>query len=117
MPWHKPGSWNRDLLKYLQRLIGLRREHAALRRGSYGTLHARNGLYAFVRELHGECFLIALNVNQHPVKLEISTTVFPELRSPFRDLLNGHSARVERQQLTGGDLPARSGAIFGKEKT
>jgi hypothetical protein len=56
-------------------------------------------------------------VNQHPVKLEISTTVFPELRSPFRDLLNGHSARVERQQLTGDDLPARSGAIFGKEKT
>ena len=117
MPWHKPESWNRALFEYLQRLIGLRREHAALRRGSYQTLHARDGLYAFARELQGECFLIVLNVNRHPVTLEISTAAFPELHGPFRDLLSGRSARVEHQQLTGDDLPARSGTVFSTEET
>lgn len=112
MPWNKPESWNRALLEYLQRLIGLRREHAALRRGSYRTLYARSGLYAFARELRDECFLIVFNVNQHPVTLKISTAAFPELHGSFRDLLSGRPARVEHQQLTGDDLPARSGAVF-----
>ncbi|MBI3246225.1 MAG: alpha-glucosidase C-terminal domain-containing protein [Deltaproteobacteria bacterium] len=112
LPWHKPESWNRALLEYLQRLMGLRRAHAALRRGSYRTLHARDGVYAFVRELQGERFLIVLNVNQRPVKLELSIAAFPELHGPCRDLLSGRSARVERQQLTGDDLPARAGAVF-----
>jgi cyclomaltodextrinase / maltogenic alpha-amylase / neopullulanase len=112
MPWHKPESWNRALLEYLQRLIGLRRAHAALRWGSYRTLHARDGLYAFVRELQGERFLIVLNVNRRPVKLEVSTAAFPELHGPCRDLLSGRSVRIEHQQLTGDDLPARAGAVF-----
>src|SRR5262249_17872640 len=75
MPWHKPESWNRALLEYTQRLIGLRREHAVLRRGSYRELYARDGVCAFARELQGECFLIVLNVNRHSAQFEISTTV------------------------------------------
>ncbi|MBI3303710.1 MAG: alpha-glucosidase C-terminal domain-containing protein, partial [Deltaproteobacteria bacterium] len=112
MPWHQPERWNTALLEYTRHLIGLRRAHAALRRGSYQTLHARDGLYAFARELQGEHFLIVLNVNRHQVKLEISTAALPELRGKFRDLLSGLSASVDHQQLTGHELPARSGAVF-----
>lgn len=112
MPWHRPESWNSALFEYTRRLIGLRREHAALRRGSYQVLHARDGLYVFARELHSEHFLIALNVNRHPTKLAISTDTLPELHGEFSDLLNGFSARVEHQRLIGSEIPARSGALF-----
>ncbi len=112
MPWHQPESWNRALLEYTRRLISLRREHGALRRGSYRELYARDGLYAFVRELQGECLITVFNVNRRSVKLEISTAALPELRGEFYDALSGRSAQVEHQQLTGHDLPARSGAVF-----
>ena len=112
MPWHKLESWNRALLEYTRRLISLRREHAALRRGSYRGLYARDGLYVFVRELQGERFFLVLNVNQCPAQLAISTAALPELRGEFHDLLGGLSASVDHQRLTGQDLPARSGAVF-----
>jgi hypothetical protein len=65
----------------------------------------------------GECFLIVLNVNRHPVTLEISTAACPEVYGQFHDLLSGRSARVEHQQLTGDDLSARLGAVFRREET
>jgi len=116
MPWEKPESQNRELCEYTRRLVSLRRAYAALRRGSYRTLHARAGLYAFARALQSECFITVLNVNRHPVKLEIATAAFPALHGQCRDLLNGHSARIERQRLTGYELPARTGALFKHEK-
>jgi glycosidase len=100
------------LLAYTQRLISLRRQYTALRRGRYQTLCAQDGIYAFVRELQGEHFVIVLNVSRQPVKLELSTAALPMLQGEFEDLLHGFSARVDRHQFTGSDLPARSGAVF-----
>jgi neopullulanase len=112
MPWHKPESWNRALLEYTRRLISLRREHTALRRGSYRTLYAKDGLFVFARALEDERFVTVLNVNQHPVEVDFSITVFSAVRGEFRDLLSGLTARVDRQRFTGEALPARSGALF-----
>jgi glycosidase len=112
MPWHKPESWNRELFEYTRRLISLRRAHAGLRRGRYRTLHARDGLYAFARELPDQRFIIVLNVNSRPGQLAISTAACPELRGIFHDVLNRLSARIEHQQLVGDELPARAGALF-----
>ena len=100
------------MLEYIQRLIGLRREHAALRRGSYHELYARDGVYAFARELQGECFLVVGNVNRRSAQFEISTDVLPELRGEFHDLLSGLSARVAHERLITLSLPARSGSVF-----
>jgi glycosidase len=115
MPWEKPERQNRELFEYTRRLIGFRRMYPALRRGSYRALHAREGLYAFARELPGECFVVALNVNRHPVKLEISTAALPALNGECRDLLNGYAVHVAQRRLTGYELPARSGALFRHE--
>ncbi len=112
MPWHKPESWNRELFEYTRRLIGIRQAHAELRRGSYRILHARDGLYAYARELSDECLLVVLNLNSHPSRLEVSTVACPELRGMFRDILTGLSAHVEHQRLVGDALPARAGALF-----
>jgi cyclomaltodextrinase len=112
MPWHEPESWNRDLFEYTRRLVDLRRAHAGLRRGSYRTLYARDGLYAFARALPDQRFIVVLNVNPRPGRLEVSTAACPELRGVFCDVLNGLSARVEHQRLVGDELPARTGALF-----
>jgi neopullulanase len=112
MPWGKPESWNHGLFEYTQRLIRLRHEHAALRRGNYQELYARDGVYAFTRQLHGECFLIALNVNRHPVNCEISSAGLLQLHGEFHDLLGSLSVHVDGERRLKLSLPARSGGIF-----
>jgi neopullulanase len=112
MPWHTPERWNTALLAYIRRLIGLRKQHAALRRGVYHALYARDGLYVFARQLPGECFVIALNVNRRPIKLTFATATFPHPRGEFRDELSAFSAHADARQFTGPELPARSGAVF-----
>lgn len=112
MPWQQPESWNTALLTYTRRLIGLRRAHAALRRGSYQALHARDGLYAFARERHRERLVIVLNVNRHQATLDFSTAALPELCGECHDVLNGGSVHVEHQRFSGLELPARAGAVF-----
>jgi len=112
MPWHQPESWNRALFEYTRCLISLRRDHAALRRGSYRELYAQGGLYAFVRELQGECLLTVLNVNRRSTTFEVSTAALSELRGEFRDVLSGLSAHIDHTGLIRLNLPARSGAVF-----
>jgi glycosidase len=52
-----PGS----LLTLYRRLIRLRRDSVALRRGAYRTLEAPDGVYAYRREHDAEHVLVALN--------------------------------------------------------
>lgn len=115
MPWQQQENWNTALLTYTRRLIGLRRAHASLRWGSYQALHARDGLYAFARERHGERLVIVLNMNRRPATLDFSTAALPELCGECHDVLNGGSAHVEHQRLTGHELPARSGTVFRQQ--
>ncbi len=112
MPWHQPESWNRALFEYTRCLISLRRDHAALRRGSYRELYAQGGLYAFVRELQGECLITVLNVNRRSTTFEVSTAALSELHGEFRDVLSGLSAHIDHTGLIRLNLPARSGAVF-----
>lgn len=112
MPWYKPESWNHGLFEYTQRLIRLRHEHAALRRGSYQELYARDGVYAFARQLDGEYFLITLNVNRHPVNCEISSAGLSQLHSEFHDLLGSLSVHVDGERRLKLSLAARAGGIF-----
>ena len=113
MPWNTPDSWNTELFNYTQRLIRLRREHAALRRGSFKPLLARDGIYAYARVLEDECWIVALNVNQHAVKLHVPIVDLPQLHSECREVLSGQRVHIEDQQLTDYDIPARAGVLLG----
>lgn len=48
-----PVQFNRDLHAYYKKLIAVRRDNPALSRGSFETLFARGGVFAFVRRLQG----------------------------------------------------------------
>jgi alpha-glucosidase len=49
-----------------RRLGWLRKSSAALRRGSYRTIRAPSGVFAFAREADGERVLVALNFTKSP---------------------------------------------------
>ena len=65
-PWHKPETWDTDLLHEFQRLIALRRPRPALRRGSFRFLHAQDEVIAYVRQLGDETVVVAINAARSP---------------------------------------------------
>ena len=70
MDWSEGGS---ELSNFYQMIIGLRQEHAALRRGSYRTLWAKqgSGLYGFIRQFGQESMVIFLNNQEQRAKLPV----------------------------------------------
>ncbi len=126
MPWEHPDSWNLELQGFTKALISLRREHAALRRGAFRTLHADGGLYLFAKEHEGEVIVGALNLGPQDLETMLPQRVAEQLArdqqgaggSAARDLdalLPTGRLHVRREngnhsyELT---LPARSGSLF-----
>ncbi len=66
-PWHDEGHWNHELLGAYRSLTALRRDHPALRHGSYRHLLAEAQVYAFVREHGSERLVVAVNAGDHAV--------------------------------------------------
>ncbi len=112
MPWQQPEAWNESLLEYTKLLVKLRNEHASLRRGSFSTLYADKGIYAYARELEGESFIGIINVSYKPAKLDFGLEPSESLHGEYRDVLNGLSASVKGDRIKGHDLPARAGVLF-----
>ena len=103
MPWDREGEWNKSLLDFVKRLTALRKEHAALRRGTYETLHAKDGLYVYARDLGDTRLVGALNVSDEAKGLELG--------GDYRGLLGTLENAGETGPFT---LPARSGALLEK---
>jgi cyclomaltodextrinase len=111
-PWHRPESWDRGLLHEFQRLIALRLQRPALRRGSFQFLWAAEGVIAVARQLDDETIVAILNANHATYRIDLplnqlvaDETVMPECWG--RDV-----ARVERGKLRGLEVAPRSARIF-----
>jgi neopullulanase len=59
-------QWNGAVRAHFRALANLRHGHAALRRGTYRTLHAQGGLLVFERAHAGERLLVAVNTSEAP---------------------------------------------------
>src|ERR1700678_3069316 len=70
-PWHKPESWDRDLLHEFQRLIALRRERPALRRGEFQFLWAADGVIAVARHLDEDCIVAIFNASRETRRIDL----------------------------------------------
>jgi glycosidase len=99
---------------HYKRLIAIRKEHAALRSGSFTTLVAQGRAYAFERAGAGERLITALNAGEEPVTLELEPTVRPADGTRYRDLVSGSvgTAAGGRVSLTLGPL---QGAVLLEE--
>lgn len=63
-PWDE-NMWDRDLRKYLQQLINIRKSRSLLRRGSYQEVlvDGKKGIYAFARKMGEESLLTIMNAS------------------------------------------------------
>jgi len=66
IPWDR-ARWDMDLFDYVRASIRLRKEHPALRRGTYNTLLADGELYAFERVYDNERLVVAFNTADKPM--------------------------------------------------
>ncbi|MEJ2665627.1 MAG: glycoside hydrolase family 13 protein [Deinococcales bacterium] len=105
MPWDDPATWDRELLARLTRLAGLRRDHAALRRGDTKVLLADGTVLAYARTGGDERLLVVVNVGTEAAELPADAP----LRGRFRELQSGESL-----ELVPGTsrLPAQTGWLL-----
>ncbi|WEK56286.1 MAG: glycoside hydrolase family 13 protein [Candidatus Cohnella colombiensis] len=66
-----------DLLAFFKQLIHLRRNHRALRDGTYEVAHASAGspAFAYIREADGERFAIVLNAGSRKASVQVEATL------------------------------------------
>lgn len=65
------GAPHPELPPLIGRLAALRREHPALRHGSYRQLHAASEQFAFAREAGDSRVIVAVNAAPHPAELTL----------------------------------------------
>lgn len=80
MIWNK-NQQNIDLLNFYKKIIKLRRENLALRRGNFKCLYQQGGLYCFSRQLNEEKIVVALNNSDKNEEINIS---LPEIETGKR---------------------------------
>ena len=89
MIWNK-NQQNIDLLNFYKKIIKLRRESLALRRGNFKCLYQQGGLYCFSRQLNEEKIVVALNNSDKNEEIKIS---LPEIetgkRLKVKDIFTG----------------------------
>ena len=71
-PWHKPETWDTELLHEFQRLISLRRARPSLRRGTFQILHAAGDLFAHARQLGDETVIVVFNTARSHRRLDLA---------------------------------------------
>ncbi len=77
MIWDK-NQQDIDLLNFYKKIIKLRRESQALRRGSFKSLYQQGKLYCFLRQLNEEKIIVGLNNSDKNEEINIS---LPEIKT------------------------------------
>jgi cyclomaltodextrinase len=111
-PWHKPASWDRDLLHEFQRLIALRRSRPALRRGSFQFLWAADGMVAAARQLGDETILAIFNASRETRRLDLPLAGLLTDETLLSEVWGRDAVRVEQGMIRGLVLAPRSARVF-----
>ena len=111
-PWHKPESWDRDLLHEFQRLIALRRQRPALRRGSFRFLWAADGVVAVARQLGDETIIALFNASRETRRLDLPLEQLVPDETVMTECWGPDTTRVERGMLRHLKLAPRSARIW-----
>jgi neopullulanase len=106
-PWEE-SKWDQDLLAYIKKLIALRKQNSALRRGDFRRLWSADGTYAFSRSLDGDTFVVALNTSESPQQAEVTYEGKKNPKAVFGEAsdisMNDHLLKFR--------IPARSGVML-----
>ena len=101
-----------DVFAYVQKLLRLRREHAALRSGQLWHLSSDDTSYVFLRETEEEKLVIAFHHGTQPRELNISLRDTPAQDAAGAAMLFGNAQTDVSAHTLHLRLPAQSLAIF-----
>jgi neopullulanase len=111
-PWHRPETWNKDLLHEFQRLIALRRNRPALRRGSFRILHAAGEVFAHARQLGSETVVAVFNAGRHAHRIDLPLHGIIPAETILENVWSHEPHRVEQGLLHRLELAPRSSLIL-----
>ncbi|MBN2046290.1 MAG: glycoside hydrolase family 13 protein [Anaerolineaceae bacterium] len=94
-------KWNVALREWIQKLIAVRKQQNALRRGEYLPLDVTESTYVFARILGLEKIIIVMNFSEEAQKIKVNLTKKLGLNASFgaQDLLSGETLTVEEGKL------------------
>ncbi|HJW84219.1 MAG TPA: alpha-amylase family glycosyl hydrolase, partial [Anaerolineae bacterium] len=110
-PW-EPSRWNHELLAFVKRCVALRKDHPALRRGSYHRLYARDGVYAFGRQLADEALVVALNATSDTRVIDVPLNALGPARDGLSSVWDGARYAISGGALRDVKLAPRSGIVL-----
>jgi neopullulanase len=111
-PWHRPETWDTELLHEFQRLIALRTSRAALRRGSFRFLHAQDDVIAYARQLGDETIVVAINAATMTRRLDLALDGAAPDGAVLEQAWTHQSYTVDQGKLRGAELGPRSGLVL-----
>ncbi|MFQ5616979.1 MAG: alpha-amylase family glycosyl hydrolase, partial [Anaerolineales bacterium] len=126
-PWHKPKTWDGELLDFYKRAIALRRQHPVLRTGTFEPLtsalrsderersDAQGQVYAFRRTLGDQQAIVAFNAETRSQTIQI-----PNVEHPLTPVWPDAGERtwafaspiVSTDSYISLTLPAREGVVL-----
>jgi alpha-glucosidase len=99
-PWHDRDAWDERTLAWHRLLVGLRREHVALRRGGFRWVAVQDDSLTFLREHPDQRVLVHVARAEHPpVEIPVSALGTTAVREG-RALVGGDGVRQSEQALT-----------------
>jgi neopullulanase len=111
-PWHNTEAWDMELLHEFQRLIELRHQRPALRRGEFQFLRAADHVVAYARRLPSETIVVVLNASRQPRRLDLPVGEFVGQEALWGECWTRNPVRFEAGMLPDLALAPRSGRIF-----
>jgi cyclomaltodextrinase / maltogenic alpha-amylase / neopullulanase len=111
-PWDRAATWDTTLLHDFQRMIALRKQRPALRRGSFTFLHAEDDVVAHARQLGGETVIVALNTSRQTRRIDLPLSGLLPDGTGLDEVWTHDSTRVQAGMIRGLELSPRSGRVF-----
>lgn len=118
MIWDRK-QWDHTLFKMYKRMIKIRKQHPALRRGTFETLYkdSTGRIYAYKRSYSSDLLIVVINsgLKERTLRIPIDSTrdKKPQI---FKDILNGSEYSVCEGELIISHLQGKSGLLL-KAKT
>jgi neopullulanase len=110
--WDRPEGWDTDLLHDFQKMVALRNERPALRRGSFSFLYAEGDASAYLCQLGEESIVVAFNTGRQTVRIEIPLESRMNDGAALDEVWTNESVRVEGSLIRQVELSPRSGRVF-----
>jgi len=109
-PWDE-SRWDHALRSDFRRCIQLRKDHVALRHGSYQALAAGESTYVFARVHEGEIVVVAFNVGDTAAEVSVDLSGLLPAQATLDEVWTHRSLTPTEGQLS-LTLPALDGRVF-----